>query len=646
MSFYRGARTLEQPANGKPILILPAAPITTPTLTTVATIVGVVILLYAAKELLIPLALAAFIAMLLQPLVERLKKLRFSHGASVLIVSTLALIPVVAIGWLVFRQFMNVITTLPQHTDNMRAKLAEVQGPAGGVFERFGEMLKRLQQGNAPDEPSGDPLPVTVVEPPEGALTTLQEYAGPILEPIAMIGITLVFAVFILFQWDDLRDRFIRLVSRGRLTTTTAALDELSARIGKFLRMQFIINTMNGACIGLGLYLLDVPNALLWGFLAAVLRYIPYVGAITAALLPIALTIATAPGWTQPLHVVLFLVVYEIISNNFIEPFMYGASTGISAMALLLAAIFWGWLWGIPGMLLATPLTTCLVVAGRHVPQLSFLAVMLGDQPVLEPAAKYYQRLIAMDGEEASEVALQYIEGHSLTELYDDVLLPALKSADTELEDEKLDRAHYDFILKVTAEVVEDAALKYSQLELAREAEAPTLPAPDPQKPPTPRLPRLSSPIERLRVLSIPARDEADAIAGCMLEKLAHSVGVSVRALDIDDLGTDLSAIVAEHQPDYILVSSVPPHASTHARARAKIARRRAADYRYIGAVWGVTAESTLRSRLEASGFEAIVGSMAEAVQYLSEAAPKVMPEAGAVDRGDEQNRGPGRASA
>jgi hypothetical protein len=287
-------------------------------------------------------------------------------------------------------------------------------------------------------------------------------------------------------------------------------------------------------------------------------------------------------------------------------------------------------------------------VAGRHVSQLSFLSVLLGDQPVLDPPAKFYQRLVAMDSEEAGEVALLYLDDHSLAELYDDVLLPALRSADTELEEGRLDTAHYDFVLKATSDIVEDAALKAAQVEAAQASA--TMPAPtvesagaEPAGPGKLQRPRLAEPIEHLRVLVIPARDHADAIAGCMLEVLSHSIGVGVRPLDIDDLGTDLGSIVNEYKPDFIVISSVPPHAATHARARAKIARRRAPGFRYIGAVWGVGTEITLRGRLEASGFESVVGSMGEALEYLRNAVPKIRP---APDAGSQGPQSSGRASA
>ncbi len=604
-----------EPERAAPLLLQPAA-IQTPRVTTLAVIAGVVVFLAVAKEVVIPLALAVFIAMLLQPLVARLERAGVGHVLAVLAVSIVAILPVVGVGWLVFDQFVHVATTLPQYTDNIREKIGGLRGPAGHAFARMTEMVKELRGEALAAETGGvAPVPVDVVEPDPDAVSTLTAYAGSLFPPLATIGIMLVFAVFILIQWDDMRDRIIRLISAGRVTTTTAALGELSQRIGRFLRMQFMVNAMNGVGIGIGLAVIGVPNALLWGFLNGALRYIPYIGGITAGVLPLALSVATSEGWQQPIYVLLFLITFEVITNNFVEPHMYGSSTGISALSLLLAAVFWGWLWGIPGLLLATPLTVCLVVAGRHVPQLTFLNVLLGDTPVLPPRQKFYQRLIAMDGEEAAEVAMNYLEEHTLAELYDDVVLPALKNADCELEDGTLDRPHYEFILQIASEVVEDAALRAGELALSREDEGINGKL-------TP--PRLPTPLERLRLLCIPARDEADAIAGQMVEMLGPGLGVGVRAMSVDELGNDLAAVVGEYKPDLVLISSVPPHAATHARARAKIARRRVPGLTFIAGAWGVGPEASLRQRLETSGFAGIVGSMEEVLRYFRESLPKV----------------------
>jgi hypothetical protein len=295
----------------------------------------------------------------------------------------------------------------------------------------------------------------------------------------------------------------------------------------------------------------------------------------------------------------------------------------------------------------------CLVVAGRQVPHLTFLIVLLGDQPVLDPPEKLYQRLIAMDADEAGQVVDEYLKEHTLAEAYDDLLLPALRNADTEREDGTLDEAHREFLIEAVAALVEDAALRAAQLRAEREAEDAAAGAP--AGTPATRLvrPALTPIIERIRVLCVPARDEADAVAGLMVEMLAPSVEVGARVLQVDDLGTDIAAIVHDYKPDLILVSSVPPHGATHARARAKITRRRVPDINFITGVWGIGPEQSLRGRLAASGFEAVVGTMQELMEYLKNATPKTLVEDSATTasspRDYRDSSGPdlpGRASA
>ncbi len=622
-------------------LLLTAAPSTPPSLRTLATIVGVVAVMAVARELLVPLALSGFIALLLNPMVLRLQKWGSARLPAIIAVSMLATAPVVTVLWVVARQFMLVLTTLPEYRENIRTKLESLRGPAGKGFDRLAQLYTDLQTSHDL-VPATPPVPVTVIKPPPSVLEAYSLYAGPLVPSITLIGITLVFVVFMLAQWDDLRDRLIRLISAGRLTTTTGALDELSDRIGSFLRIQFLINCGVGVVVGTALYFLKVPNAFLWGFLAAVLRYIPYLGAITAAALPLVLTIATSEGWSQPAQVFMFFVIFEIVINNFVEPYLYGTSTGISATALLVAAIFWGWLWGIPGLLLATPLTVCLVVAGRHVPQLSFLNVMLGDQPVLEPPAKFYQRLVAMDSDQAADVAAAYLKDHTLTQLYDNVALSAVRTAEGEREDGTLDDAHYKFMLQAISEIAEDMARDVAKRRRAEAVAEITDSAPpmDGAAAAARLRDRVAAvdtpPPPLLKVLCIPARDEADAIAAEMFEMLAPSIQAHARALSVEDLGTDLAEIVAEYRPDFILVSGVPPHAATHARSRAKMARRRVPAAPFLAGIWGLGPERSLRSRLEAAGFDGVSGSMEELMGYLKDVMPKtatgVTPAPGAAE--------------
>jgi predicted PurR-regulated permease PerM len=624
-------------------------------MSTLAALLVAAVVAWLARDLLIPIALACFLAFLLHPLVERLERWGVRRVLAVLVVTVAGLTPVLGLMWVVATQVLRLVETLPQYEGNIRQRIETLQGPARELLSRGIEMMGRLQ-GSAlgPDHAAGtQPLPVTVAPGALSAVQVLKEVAGPVLRPLAVAGIVVVFVVFILAQWSDLRDRVVRLISGGRLTTTTTALEELTGRIGEFLRMQFVLNVGAGVVVAVGLSVIGVPNAMLWGFLAGALRYIPYLGYIVATALPLALTIATSQGWGKPLLVLAFMAGFEIVNANFIEPYLYGNSTGISSMAFLAAAIFWGWLWGIPGLLLATPLTVCLVVLGRYVPELAFLRVLLGDEPVLAPPERVYQRLVAMNADEATEVAEEYLKDHTLVEAYDDLLIPALRNADIEREEGTLDGEHQEFVHHAVRDLIEDLA------RVAGERAETRAPGGEPgQVVPviTPHTPH------RLRVLCVPARDESDALAGMMLEMavgipvpaaprgpeaqvagaagaetagapertgvpltpVVPQPGIGVRALSVDDLGTDLSAIAREYDPDLILTSAVPPHASLDARWRAKQVRRKVEGVRLGAGLWGLgKGAGSVRERMLGAGFVEAVGSIAEAVAYLNEIVPK-----------------------
>ena len=260
------------------------------------------------------------------------------------------------------------------------------------------------------------------MEPPRPRpLEVIQTIVGPLLAPLATAGLVVIFVIFVLLEREDLRDRFIKLAGAGDLQKSTQAINDAAARVSRYLLMQLVVNLTYGIPIGIALYFIGVPNAVLWGLLAAVLRFVPYLGPFLAALFPIALAIAVDPGWTMLFWVVGLFLMAELVSNNVIEPWLYGSSTGLSSLAIIMAAIFWTTLWGPVGLFLATPLTVCLVVIGRYVPQLEFLGVLLGSDPVLAPEERLYQRLLAGNLEEAVEMAEDYVDEHSSREFYDNV---------------------------------------------------------------------------------------------------------------------------------------------------------------------------------------------------------------------------------
>src|SRR5215467_3342862 len=268
--------------------------------------------------------------------------------------------------------------------------------------------------GGSPPEPT-KPVPVEIQRPQFEPLQIVQGIVGPLLPPLALAGLVIVFVIMILLEREDLRDRLLRLAGRD-LHRTTVAMDDAAQRISRYLLRQLVVNACCGVPIGFGLALMGIPNAALWGILAALLRFIPYLGIVIAACFPVALAIAITPGWLLLVWVVLLFVGIELVVSNLLEPWVYGASTGLSPVALIAAATFWTWLWGPIGLLLSTPMTVCLVVLGRHVPQLGFLDVMLGSDPVLEPSDSFYQRLLANDPEEATEQAREFIREGSIAE--------------------------------------------------------------------------------------------------------------------------------------------------------------------------------------------------------------------------------------
>ena len=289
---------------------------------------------------------------------------------------------------------------------------------------------------------------------PHQRMDGLRDLAAPILAPLGRAGIVVIFTVFMLFKREDLRNRLLRLAGLGQLNRMTQALDDAAQRVSRYLLMQFLVNAGFGVLFGFGVYLIGVPYPALWGAVAGILRIVPYVGTLVAALLPLALSLAVFDGWLRPLLVFLLVMGLELIIGNFVEPWLYGAHVGISSLALLVTAVFWTVLWGPAGLILSTPLTVCVVVLGRYVPQLSFLQILLGDEPALAAEAQIYQRLLAMDQLEARAIVDQFLKGRPLVELYDSVLIPALSMAEQDRHKGAIDAAREEFLFLSMNEMI------------------------------------------------------------------------------------------------------------------------------------------------------------------------------------------------
>lgn len=403
--------------------------------------------LYFGREILIPLALAVLLGFLLDPAVTRLKRWGLPRMVATLVVVALVLGTLTGMGIYLGKQVQALSSDLPTYQNTIREKLRNLralsQGPSSwdGAFKTLDTVEGEIAKATASSE-RGQPRvqKVEVVREEAKPLEIVVQWLGKVSEPVALIGIVLLFVILILLDRDDLRDRLLRLMG-GNLHVATDALDEASERIGSYLRMQFIVNVTYGIPMALGLWAIGVPGAVLWGVLATIMRFVPYVGPMISAVFPLALAFAVAPGWDMLLWTAGLILLLELVSNNIIEPWLYGSSTGLSTLAIIMAATFWTALWGPIGLILSTPLTVCCLVLGRYLPGLQFMEVLLGSQPVLDAPHRLYQRLLADDVNGAIELAQASVtdalpakagppeQAKALHDFYADVGLPTLKLA-------------------------------------------------------------------------------------------------------------------------------------------------------------------------------------------------------------------------
>ena len=594
--------------------------------------------LYFAKEVLLPVALAILLSFLLAPLVTRLEKWGSRRIPAVLVVVAVAFSALGGLGYLLVYQIYDIAYRLPEYKDNIVAKVESFQGRGDGVVGRVSEALDDVKKKITHKETSGSlkkvpltgndapskqsegvpvagtksgadddvlqPMPVEIVNE-VSARHIAENFLGPIISPLGTAAMVIVFVVFMLIERENLRNRVIHLVGSRQLNIATQALDDAASRVSRYLLMQLIVNAAFGFVVAVGLFFIGLPNALVWGVLAAVLRFVPYIGPWIAATIPIVLAAAIFEGWTRPLLVLAVFAVNELISNNVVEPWLYGSSTGISTMGILVSAVFWTWMWGPIGLVMSTPLTVCLTVMGRYVPQLSFLHTLLSDEEVLPPEARFYQRLLALDPEEASDIAEEYLKDNSLEALYDKVLLPALSLAEQDRHQGDLDETKERFILNAMRELVDELGTKAKHMRNDAQAadNSDVLQV---------------LPLADVRVLCLPARDDADEITGMMLGQLLEAKGVQVVLVSAQSLSGEMLLQVSEEQPGVVCVSALPPLAATHARYLCKRLRPNFPTLKIVVGLWQ-TKGSTKKAetRLLETGIDQFVTTLAEATEQL-----------------------------
>jgi predicted PurR-regulated permease PerM len=458
-----------------------SSPVPAASFTSLLFVVVIVGCVYVGREVLVPMALAILLSFALTPPVELLQRLYVPRSVAVIGVVLLAFAGVFGLGGLMVSQVNQLASDLPSYQSTLREKIQSLRGVAAGsgTLERASEVLQNLSreidrpENVAPSSPAAPPvllkpadrpIPVEVRQPDAGALQTLASLISPLIHPLETTGIVIIFIIFILLQRQDLRNRLVRLAGSRDLQRTTAAIDDAAQRLSQLFLTQLALNAGFGVVIGLGLWFIGVPSAALWGILAMVLRFVPYIGPPVAAIFPLVLAAAVGSGWGMVLWTAALFVVVESILGQAIEPIVCGHNTGLSPVAIIASATFWTWLWGPIGLILATPLTVCLVVLGRHVDRFKFLDVMLGDRPPLTPPELAYQRMLAGDSDEAAEQAEDFLKERPLLTYYEEVLVEALKLAQTDADRGLLDNDRMIRVRDVVAEIVDDLSAHQDEI--------------------------------------------------------------------------------------------------------------------------------------------------------------------------------------
>ncbi len=568
--------------------------------------------LYLAKVLLLPLGFAILFAFLLAPLVALLERLRLPRPiAALCVILAFAGLLMVA-AWTLFTQLVAIANDLPTYGDNIAQKMQALHSPSNSAYSRAQQEIEEISNelgiANStgalppPAEAQAKPLGTTPEHPvqvrevgrPNGRLDQL----GGIIEPLTTALLAVVFTFFVLLQREDLRNRLIHLSGDRNLSLLTQAMGDASRRISRYFLLQVAVNVVYGSLVCIALYFIGLPHWFLFGALAFLCRFVPYIGAPIAALTPTVLSLAVFPGWSHTALIFAVFVLLEIVTANYVEPHIYGRHTGLSTLAVLIAAAFWTLIWGPIGLILSVPLTVCLVVMGSHIPSLQFLTVLLGDQPVIPPYSCFYQRMLAHDEREASDILQTRLKSESLAAVYDSVLIPALTLVEMERQKGELEESTIRFIRTSTSEMVDELGFRaleerneqaQSASHAANAVPTSLVPGPNPALSPNssnsavfPNPANLPNPAS---ILVIPVRDGFDDLIATMLGQVLDQAGFRATAIPIQRIDETVSA-VTDQKPDIVFLSGMPPVAMARANRIFRSLRTANPNLKIIIGIW------------------------------------------------------------
>jgi predicted PurR-regulated permease PerM len=566
----------------------------------------VVAVLYWAQAVLVPLALAILLTFVLTSPVTRLERW-VGRVPAVLIVVTLVFATLGLAGWGLTRQIENLAEDLPGYRANIRTKIADVRRASkGGAVERLSGTLEGIKTDLGTETPKGTvSRPVFVTS---NAATAFSAFAwlGPVVGPLSTAGLVAAMVIFILLERRDLRDRLIGLIGHGQLATTTKAFDEAGSRVSRQLLMQSLVSLLYGIAVFVGLYFLHVPYPLVWAILGAALRFVPYIGPVLGAGAPILISLAALEGWTGPLVVLALFVVLELFTNLVLESILYAGAVGVSQVVLLVSVTFWAWLWGPLGLLMASPLTVCLVVLGKHVPGLSFVGMLMDDTPALAPEYGFYQRLVARDQSEAAELIDHHIKTEPPASVYDALLLPALSYAERDRLEHRLSSDEEAAVIDATRELIAEAAAIIRQC-----TETDPSAAVDDRS--------LVGAREPLRVLGYAVNGAADEAALAMLSHLVDDLPIAMEITGTRMQAVELASLVNRGKFSVVCFADLPPSTSSKTRYLVRRLRSALPELRIAVGRWGPPAladEST--ETLMATGANHVASLLMESRNYLS----------------------------
>ncbi|HEX2138898.1 MAG TPA: AI-2E family transporter [Woeseiaceae bacterium] len=584
-------------------------------------------LLFWGQVVLIPLALAALVTFLISPLVTRLDRWGLPRIVAVIIVASGVTGLIGALGYVVAGELGELAEELPEYRENIRSKIGDLRSMTrGGTIESVQKTIEDISEDVQRDAAAQAPTaaeddrgePVTVAVEPEQQSFGDAEYLSPVFQAAATAGLTMLLSIFMLIKREDLRNRLVSLAGEASLAVTTKAFAEAGQRISRYLLMQFIINASMGVAVGLGLYLIGVPYSALWGLAAGVLRYIPYVGPWLAALLPITVSLITAPGWEQVVLVVSLFLVLELFSNNVMEPWLYGQSVGLSPIAVIVAAIFWTWLWGPLGLVISTPMTACLVVLSRYVPELAAFDRLLSERPALQPHLWLYQRLLARDEDEAEDIVEEHREDHPLSETCDELLLGSLLALKRDLAAGRVIAEDGEYVESALREMI-DEMVEDLDSESAGRVDAED----EPERPAT----------EPVLLIGMPVRDTLDDIALQLLGVLLRETDCTLQILSPEALIGERIAEVEARKPAAVCIASLPGDLMATRHVCKRLRARLPAVPLIVGRLLNSrSAPERSRQLLKAAGAQHVVSTLDEFRDLLQQVVRNARPGATAEE--------------